>query len=248
MLRMIVLIQLLLTGFSLKAQEPTMYPSVLIELFSSEGCSSCTEADVFMKELITIADSNNAPVFCLDYHVDIWNKSGWVDRFSDTSFSRRQREYMVKVGQPAMFTPMMFVNGGGALPGAAKKDVAKLINQNMSIAPKANLLTRAGYVAQTNMLVVNYEITGKADSCVLSLVLAYKEIESVVTGGENKGKTLVHHQTVKVWKEYKIDPSLKGKIEMDLPTDVPLSNLMLISFVQHVPTWKVYATDQLKFR
>lgn len=239
----------LLLGFvKVQAQDTIAYPTVLIELFSSEGCSSCPEADAFLKELITIADSNNAPVFCLDYHVDIWNKSGWVDRFSDTSFSRRQREYMVKTGQRAMFTPMMFVNGGGALPGAAKKEVAKLINQNMSIAPKAGLVTRAGYVVQTNKLIVNYDITGKTDSCVLSLVLAYKEITSEVTAGENKGRTLVHHQTAKVWKEFNIDPSKKGKIEMDLPSDVPLSNLMLISFVQHVPTWTVYATDQLLFR
>ncbi len=247
-LKIVLLIQMMMGVAMVRAQEASPYPTVLIELFSSEGCSSCPEADAFLKELITISDSNNAPVFCLDYHVDIWNKSGWVDRFSDTAFSRRQREYMVKSGQPAMFTPMMFVNGGGALPGGAKKEVAKLINQNMSGVPKASLLTRAGYVAQTNKLIVSYEIAGETDSCVLSLVLAYKEITSEITGGENKGKTLVHHQTAKVWKEFAIGPGKKGKIEMDLPTDVPLSNLMLISFVQHVPTWRVYATDQLKFR
>ncbi len=244
----ILLVLSSLTLSNVRAQVPSLYPSVLIELFSSEGCSSCPEADAFLKELITIADSNNAPVFCLDYHVDIWNKSGWVDRFSDTSFSRRQREYMVKAKQPAMFTPMMFINGGGALPGAAKKEVAKFINQNMSTQPETNLMTRAGYVESAHKLIVTYEIVGQSDSCVLSLVLAYKEIQSEITGGENKGKTLVHHHTAKVWKEYAISPTQKGQVEIDLPKDVPLSNLMLISFVQHVPTWRVLATDQLQFR
>lgn len=232
----------------LKAQQPILYPSVLIELFSSEGCSSCPDADAFLQELITIADSSQSPVFCLDYHVDIWNKSGWVDKFSDTSFSRRQREYMVKVRQEALFTPMMFVNGTGALPGAAKKEVAKLINYHMNQPPKVNLQTRAGYVAQSNTLLLDYEVSGNSDSCNLHFVIAYKKSESVITAGENKGKTLVHHQTAKSWKEVTIDPSKKGRVEIQLPNDIPLSNLMLISFVQHTQTWRIYATDQLMFR
>src|SRR6187431_3200043 len=99
-----------LTGKQLQAQEAQtqlVVPTVLVELFSSEGCSSCPQADQFLQEILTIADSAQAPVFGLDYHVDIWNKSGWVDQFSDTSFSRRQREYMVKNQQYALFTPMV---------------------------------------------------------------------------------------------------------------------------------------------
>lgn len=227
---------------------PQIYPTVLIELFSSEGCSSCPIADQFLQELIALADSSHSPVFCLDFHVDIWNKSGWVDGFSDTSFSRRQREYMVKVNQPAMFTPMMFVNGGGGVPGSAKKEVGGLINKEMSTRPQAQLTTRAGYASQTNTLTVNYDITGNTENCSLNLVLAYKEIKSEITGGENAGKTLIHHHTAKEWKRFEIDPSKKGKVTLVLPEGVPLSNLMLISFVQHEPTWKVYATDQLEFR
>jgi hypothetical protein len=223
-------------------------PSVLVELFSSEGCSSCTQADQFLYELIKIADSTQSPVYCLDYHVDIWNRSGWVDKFSDTSFSRRQREYMVKTKQDAMFTPMVFVNGGGALPGAAKKEIGKLIGQEMSKNPQTVLVTRAGYIAQTNTLVVNYEIEGNTVDCSLHLVLAYKEIASEITAGENAGKNLIHHQTAKQWKEVAIDSTLKGSVQLQLPNDVPLGNLMLISFVQHIPTWKVFATDQLSFR
>src|SRR6478752_1769381 len=99
-----IILFVVLAGKQLQAQEAQsqlVVPTVLIELFSSEGCSSCPMADNFLQELLTIADSVQAPVFGLDYHVDIWNKSGWVDQFSDTSFSRRQREYMVKNKQQA---------------------------------------------------------------------------------------------------------------------------------------------------
>jgi hypothetical protein len=143
---------------------------------------------------------------------------------------------------------MMFVNGGGGLPGSAKKEIGQLVNKNMNTEPQTQLITRAGYVAATNTLILNYEILGKMDSCNLNLVLAYKEVKSNITGGENKGQLLTHHHTVKDWKWFPIDPSKKGKVEMALPTDVKLSDLILISFVQHGPTWKVYATDQLSFR
>lgn len=225
-----------------------MSPTVLVELFSSEGCSSCPLADAFLTQMMGLADSNRAPVFFLDYHVDIWNLSGWVDKFSDTSFSRRQREYMVKIKQPALFTPMIFVNGGGGLPGGAKKEVGQLINKSMDEDVQTQLSTRAGYVGATNTLILNYEIQGETDSCHLNLVLAYKEVKSDVTAGENKGQLLTHHHTVKDWKWYTIHPSKKGKIEMVLPTDVRLGDLMLVSFVQHDSTWKILATDQLMFR
>jgi hypothetical protein len=253
MIRNIFLLTLVfaLGQMNTKAQQSAQavsYPTVLIELFSSEGCSSCPLADQFLKEMLTIADSVQAPVFCLDYHVDIWNKSGWVDRFSDTSFSRRQREYMVKNKQQALFTPMMYVNGGGGLPGNAKKDVSALINENMKMRPKASLMTKAGYIEETKMLVVDFDIEGTIDSCSIQFVLAYKEIESNITAGENAGQTLVHHHTAKYWKEVPLNGNKKGRVELALPPDVPISQLMLVSFIQHQPTWKVYATDQLMFR
>lgn len=244
----LVLLSVMLCNRLQAQQMQQTVPTVLIELFSSEGCSSCPMADQFLQELLTIADSVQAPVFCVDYHVDIWNQSGWVDRFSDTSFSRRQREYMVKTKQQAMFTPMIFVNGGGAIPGNAKSEVSKLINENMRTKPKTGLVAKAGYIQEINTLIVDYEIEGDIDSCSLQLVLAYKEIESKVTAGENAGQTLVHHHTAKTWKEVPLNGKRIGRTEIKLPDDVPFSNLLLVTFVQHQPTWKVLATDQLMFR
>lgn len=247
----IIILFAILTGKQVHAQEAhtqLIVPTVLVELFSSEGCSSCPLADQFLQELLTIADSVQAPVFCLDYHVDIWNKSGWVDQFSDTSFSRRQREYMVKNKQQALFTPMIMVNGGGALPGNAKKEVSKLINENMRIRPRTSLVTKGGYIEETRTLIVDFEIEGDVDSSSLMLVLAYKEIASKVTAGENAGQTLVHHHTAKTWKEFPLNGQKTGRVELSLPADVPMSNLMLVSFVQRQPNWKIVATDQLMFR
>jgi len=119
-MRRIVFIAFFLTSFSpfIWAQEKPSntgkdyQPAVLVELFSSEGCSSCPYADQFLKELIDISDSSKSPVYVIDYHVVIWNRSGWVDPFSDSAYSIRQQEYLYKKKLSAMYTPMVFVNGG----------------------------------------------------------------------------------------------------------------------------------------
>lgn len=224
------------------------YPNVLVELFSSEGCSSCPVADDFLKDIIRIADSTQSPVFCLDYHVDIWNRSGWVDRFSDTSFSRRQREYMVKSGQPALFTPMVFVNGGGAYPGAAKKEIGKAINRNLMTNPITKLEMKVSFIPTSSSLLIRYNAVGRIDSCTFNAVLAFKEVKSDITAGENAGKTLVHHHTVQSWKWQQITPSGKGEFQMQLPPGASLDNLILVGFVQHDPTWTVLTTEQLEFK
>lgn len=223
------------------------YPSVLVELFSSEGCSSCIIADEFLKKIIDISDSTQSPVYCLDYHVDIWNRSGWVDRFSDTSFSRRQREYMIKTNQASLFTPMVFVNGSGALPGGAKKEIGQALNKALKTKPKAQLMIKAGYIPNQHLLTIRYEIEGSVDSASLNLVIAFKTNTTQVTGGENIGKTLIHHHTAATWNRFEIHPSQKGTVELKVPDGIAIADLLLIGFVQHEPTWEIVASDQLIF-
>jgi hypothetical protein len=76
--------------FTPNGQEKMYQNNVLIELYSSEGCSSCPIADAFMQEVIHLSDSTMSPVYVIDYHVDYWNKSGWVDPFSDSLYTKKQ--------------------------------------------------------------------------------------------------------------------------------------------------------------
>jgi len=238
---------LLLAVFQTQAQTPS-YPTVLVELFSSEGCSSCLSADAFLNRIIEISDSTQSPVYCLDYHVDIWNRSGWVDRFSDTSFSRRQREYMVKSGQTALFTPMVFVNGQGGYPGGAKKDIGQAVNNELSKKPETQLRLKATYIAEKRMFNITYEVLGNIDSSSVNIALAHKSIKNQITGGENKDKTVVHHHTVIKWQRAEIDKLKTGTLLMQVPDELNITDLLMIGFIQHEPTWKIKATDQLIFR
>lgn len=248
-----ILVQLTITFASiaqnLKPAASKQYqPAVLIELFSSEGCSSCPFASAFLKEVIDISDSSNTPVYVIDYHVDIWNRSGWVDPFSDSLFSMRQQEYVHRKKLVTMYTPMVFVNGGDKdYAGADKKGIGTAI-QNILSNP-SNFYMRTGVTAIENedSLLVAYQIWGELDSFDLRVAFVQKEINNQVKGGENSGMILHHHNIVKFIKTKHLT-SNEGMMKIPINRDLNLDNFRMVLFLQHQRTWKVVATDQLTFK
>lgn len=228
--------------------QPNPTPTALLELFSSEGCESCPYADAFMQEVIALADSTNSPVFVIDYHVDIWNRQGWYDSLSTAEFSERQRIYMKKAKQEALFTPMVFVNGQYGLPGGYKKEIGQAIYKEMVTPAKVGLTINANLLNNGKGLSVSYNLTNKIDSSQVVLVLVENEVESSVTGGENKGKTLHHHHVARQLYTLPIRNEYSGIFQMPLAPDTDLSKYMLIGFVQQVNSWQVLSTDHVLFK
>src|SRR5207344_36570 len=92
---------------------PTAPPDhgiALVELFTSEGCSSCPRADALLERLAADAATSGRPVYCLSFHVDYWDHLGWKDRFSSAAFTERQGEYAKRLGATSLYTPQMVVN------------------------------------------------------------------------------------------------------------------------------------------
>lgn len=222
-------------------------PTVLVEFFTSEGCSSCPAADEFAQSIKKISDSNNMYVYTIDWHVDLWDKSGWKDPFSDSTYSARQLQLALKNNQKAMFTPMAFVNGKGALPGAARGEVGKLIEQFVDNPASHFLLYSATWSPEQKQLLLEYEIKGPPDSCDLFFVWVEKEIINKVTAGENKDKVLSHHNVVrKVQMETR--GSEFGTVVMPFGTDqIDFSKYMVFGFLQHKRTFQVLAVQPLIF-
>lgn len=245
---LLLVIVCIITAQAQPKQLPKFQPTVLLELFSSEGCSSCPLADAFMQEVLTLADSTGSPVYVLDYHVDIWNRSGWVDPFSDTLYSRRQLIYMDKVRQQALFTPMLFVNGKHGFPAGNKSEVGAAIFGALSNYGVGQLTINAAMLRDGKGVNVSYNINTDEDSLMLVLALAQRVIYSKVTSGENAGKTLTHHNTVRALKTIEItEPT--GYTSINMPDEnAELDNYILIGFIQNKNTWEVYATDELRFR
>ena len=185
-------------SFAINAQQLNRFvPTVLVEFYTSEGCSSCPQADAFAMQIRAIADSSKLQVHTIDYHVDLWNQSGWVDPFSDSLYTKRQEMMALANNQRAMFTPMVFVNGKGALPAGAKNEVGKLI-ENFTRKPAAHyLLMSASWSPESKTMLFDYEINGKSDSLDIYFVLVQKEATSIPNAGENKDIKLSHHNVVR---------------------------------------------------
>ncbi len=223
-------------------------PSVLLELFSSEGCESCPYADEFAQEILRLSDSTNSPVFVIDYHVDIWNKSGWVDSFSTAEFTKRQQTYMTKAKQVALFTPMMFVNGQYGMPASYKKEIGQAIYKELVTAAKVGLTLNANMLNNGKGLTISYNLSNKIDSVQIVLVLVEKEIVSKVTAGENKGKTLTHHNVARNLYTIPIKNEYSGVYQIPIDPTKDLSKFALIGYVQHTGSWEVLSTDQIFFK
>lgn len=223
-------------------------PSVLIELFSSEGCSSCPYADEFLKEVVQISDSSRTPVYVIDYHVVIWNRSGWVDPFSDSAYSLRQQEYLYRKKISTLYTPMVFVNGGDKeFAGGDKRSIGKAIQELLTQPSKHFLRTGITKVKEEDSLLVAYQIWGNVDSCDLKVAFIQKEINNMVTGGENKDMILHHHNVVRGLFSKPLTGA-EGYMKIPVDQKLNLDNYRVVVFIQHQGTWKVLAADQMTFK
>lgn len=245
------IVLLLLASYTVCAQtaEPKKYkPSVLVEFFTSEGCSSCAETDAFAQEIRAISDSNDLMVYTLDWHVDLWDKSGWKDPFSDSTYSMRQQSMAVKNKQNAIFTPMAFVNGKGALPAGAKKDIGAMIERVATQPSNHFLLFSASWSPTEKQLTLEYEIKGKPDSLDVVFVLVEKEIHNFVSAGENKGKTLHHHNVARKVEVNQRQTAFGTSFLKFATTEVDFSRYRIIAFLQHKRTFEIMACQMLNFK
>src|SRR6516162_9524555 len=110
------LLALAVLGPALAAAEPR--PPVLVELFTSEGCSSCPPADAALAALARDPAFRTAEVIALELHVDYWNHLGWADPFSSAAFTTRQQGYAEAFGQRGTSTPQLVVDGAAELVGS----------------------------------------------------------------------------------------------------------------------------------
>ncbi|MDX1642861.1 MAG: DUF1223 domain-containing protein, partial [Thermoanaerobaculia bacterium] len=107
----------------------TEQPTVLIELFTSQGCSSCPPADRLLADLADRGELDGIVLLPLSFHVDYWNYIGWTDPFSSAEWSNRQRRYARAFGLDTIYTPQIFLNGRAEVVGSDEREVRRLIRQ-----------------------------------------------------------------------------------------------------------------------
>jgi hypothetical protein len=167
----------------------------LIELFTSEGCSSCPAADAILEEVQKKYIDKN--VLIVGYHVDYWDKLGWKDIFSDVSFTQRQEYYSNIFHLNSIYTPQVVVNGKTEFVGSNKDKLISSIEEQLNEKPAASI--KLNVIQNTEgKFDVKYSAEGtdaKKEQAIL--VLIQKIATNEIKKGENKGRTLHHINIVR---------------------------------------------------
>ena len=169
--------------------------AVLVELFTSEGCSSCPPADRLLSELDQSQAVAGAEVIALSQHVDYWNRLGWTDPFSSPAFSQRQSLYSRVFQNDSIYTPQMVVDGRIEFVGSNAARAHSAIAQ-AARASKATVNLSASpsqaSAAAIKIHIENLPAVTEGDRAEVILAITESGLQSNVTRGENSGRRLAH--------------------------------------------------------
>jgi len=205
----------------------------VIELFTSEGCSSCPAAD---EAVIDIANEYKKNVFIIGFHVDYWNYLGWKDAFSNASYTERQRHYAGILGLNSIYTPQIIVNGSIEFVGSNKSRLHDAINQELKKAVPSTI----GISAKKNdNHTVNIAYTMKPNTNnVLNIILVQLRTQSDVKRGENSGRQLRHINIARDFKTISAGND-HGNISLSIPDGLTAKDCRVIAFMQDKQSWKI---------
>jgi hypothetical protein len=227
------------------SRDDTPPSPVLVELFTSEGCSSCPPADALLERLDRSQQVSGADLIVLSEHVDYWNDIGWKDPYSSHEYSERQSAYAAQFGLGSIYTPQMIVDGHFEFVGSDERRAKEAI-QNATKVMKTPV-SISSRLSDEKMTVFHIE-TGPlptsitAESAGIFLAIADDSDESHVSRGENAGRTLKHvavlrnlirigavDKTAGFTRDMKVDLSAKN-----------LRNLRIAVIVQEAPAGRVW--------
>jgi len=222
---------------------------VLLELFTSEGCSSCPPADRLLETLDQKQPVAGADLIVLSEHVDYWDRLGWKDPFSSSVYTARQQDYSNKYNLDGVYTPQLVVDGRYGILGSDGREVTNAIQKAIR-EPKISIAI-SNVSRDKNQVTAHIELRAgqnlKGGRGVLFVAIADNRAESQVARGENAGRSLAHVAVTRVLKQV-------GAIDLDSATakDVTLSvpsgtnGSRLVAFIQDPKSGHVLAVAAQK--
>jgi hypothetical protein len=253
------LIPILLAGAAAWAAPDGRVP-VVVELFTSEGCSSCPPADEVLVKLSRMPNVSNARVIVLGEHVDYWNNLGWVDPFSSPQFRARQNDYAQVFKVDSVYTPQMVVNGRAEFVG---DDMGRAMSEigRAAAQPSATVNVKAVKNTADQELVdlavdirdlPTITIRGKRGVGPVDVYLAVTEDNLItdVKRGENSGHTLRHAAVVRSFGVIgNMDPREKGELSLrptlKIPSNWKRKDLHAVVFVQERSTRHILGAESV---
>jgi hypothetical protein len=225
-----------------KPIRPAPKPVVVLELFTSQGCSSCPPADKALQELTQQAAQSGQAVYGLSFHVDYWNRLGWQDPFSTKQFTDRQRQYD-RVLQTQTYTPQLVINGKQNVIGGQRGRIQQAI-QAIQQQPASAFVDIDGSLTHTaGRVTVKYELSAVGPYRV-NVALVQKEAHTAVANGENGGRTLINTNVVREFKT--VDkPGTSGDVVLSLPNSLKVEQTAVLLYVQRTDNQQIVGAKQL---
>ena len=214
----------------------------VVELFTSEGCSSCPPADELLANLEK--ESQGKPLYLLAFHVDYWDHQGWRDSFSQHIFSERQQQYANWMRLSSIYTPQMVINGSSEFVGSNVSGVTQAINQGFSQETVGSLSLQTKINAQ--QMEVTWQLSSPQKNTRLLLALVQKNGQSNVRAGENAGRKLSHVHIVKELTT--VDMKRATAVSVPVPANFDTQNWELIGWVQRESDGHIIAATKADFQ
>ena len=216
---------------------------VVVELFTSEGCSSCPPADALLAKLDHEQRLGNAEIIALEEHVDYWDQLGWRDPFSSAQWTERQQDYAAVFRNDGVYTPQMVVDGRAEFVGSSQSRARSAIAEAVR-EPKAEvtLLDRPTAEGKTHVSVaVKMVPTREPQKAQVWLAVTETGLHSSVSRGENAGEDLHHAAVVRSLRKVgetapNRDAAYSGEHDVQLDSRWKKDNLRVVAFVQDAKT------------
>ena len=227
-------------------------PAVLVELFTSEGCSTCPPADKLLAELDQTQPIKGVEVIALSEHVDYWNHLGWKDPYSSADFSRRQADYARQLKLEDVYTPQIVVDGQTELVGGKSAAVREAIAKAAG-TPKANVRVQIKSTTPKSIALTvqvdDLPEVARGDAADVMLAITESGLMNSVSRGENAGRKLAHSAVTR--KLIRIgtvkEKSFKAEPAVDLNSTWNRQAMKAVVFVQEHNSRRVLGAAAIKF-
>jgi hypothetical protein len=261
---LLAVVALLIPSDRLRAALPT---PVIVELFTSEGCSDCPPADTLLEKLIATPPVGGVQVIGLGQHVDYWDRLGWKDRFSSAVLTNRQQLYQTRFGTESIYTPQMVVDGRaefvGSDAGAARKAIERaltvphgtvtidLSSIGAELAPP--LRADQGHPLHVAVAISDLPPPVRGDRADIIVLVTESGLRTEVKRGENHGRTLSHAPVVRYLAtigQVADAGASTGIKQADIPlaADWQRDHLAVVAFVQELHSRAILAAASVPLK
>jgi|SRR5579862_4472514 len=216
---------------------------VVLELFTSQGCSDCPPADALLSEL----GSSTKGVIPLAYHVDYWNHLGWSDPFSSREFSQRQSDYARAMNLAEQYTPQMVVGGASQFIGSDAGRIARAISAAHSVSTPGRVSLHASVDGKSSRSVqiklkAQLDPASTSEPYVVMVAVFENGLFTKIGAGENDGREITYDYTVRKLLpalELKSAKAVEKNVSIDLDPSWSANHLGAAAFIQNASSLKI---------